>query len=255
MEQLASHMKPDAFIIAGDIRQSGKRSEFEAARPWFDSLGAAVISATGNHDTPVNHLPARMMAPFDRYERHLESMDIVGQIRNFDDGLVRISAINSARGFQGRINWADGVIDLRNPEDAPEKLSKEPGNAWRLLICHHRSTAGACEIGGGEATRRRSAEAVRSGKIDAIITGYIHDAFTIRAPRVRRPMVQMGSGVLSTRLRTTRPSFCVIQIDGEHMVQDAIVIGPNGAEIRRNSASALNSGSETMAGTQSLNAR
>lgn len=68
-------MKPDAIVIAGDITQAGKRSEFEAARIWFDSLGAPVISAPGNHDTPVYHLPARMVAPFDRYERYMEGMD------------------------------------------------------------------------------------------------------------------------------------------------------------------------------------
>ena len=55
----ASRVKPDAIIIAGDITQSGRKSEFEAARVWFDSLAAPVITALGNHDTPVYHLPAR----------------------------------------------------------------------------------------------------------------------------------------------------------------------------------------------------
>ncbi len=256
VEQFASHLKPDAFIIAGDITQSGRRSEFEAARQWFDGLSAPVISAPGNHDTPVYHLPARMVTPFDRYERYMEGMDIVGQIRNFGDGLVRVSAINSARGFQGRINWAHGVIDLGDLQDALDKLSKGPENAWRLLICHHPldqpelATIAVATKRGGEALKL-CAEA----QVDAIITGHIHDAFTIHVPGVRRPMVQMGSGTLSTRLRATRPSFCVIQIDGEHMVQDVVVIDRNGLEIRRNYDSALNSGDETTSGTQPLDAR
>lgn len=256
VEQFASHVKPDAFIIAGDITQSGKRSEFEAARQWFDSLGVPVISAPGNHDTPVYHLPARMVAPFDRYERYMEGMDIVGQIRNFGDGLVRVSAINSARGFQGRINWADGVIDLGDLQDALDKLSKGPENAWRLLICHH--PLDQPELAKIAVATKRGGEALKlcaEAQVDAIITGHIHDAFTIHVPGVRRPMVQMGSGTLSTRLRATRPSFCVIQIDGEHMVQDVVVIDRNGLEIRRNYDSALNSGGETTSGTQPLDAR
>jgi hypothetical protein len=47
-------------------------------------------------------------------------------------------------------------------------------------------------------------------------------------------MVQMGSGTLSTRVRATRPSFCVITIDGEHMVQDVLVVDRNGLETHRN---------------------
>jgi hypothetical protein len=46
-----------------------------------------VISAPGNHDTPVLSpaLP-EWSRRFDRYERYMEGMDIVGQIRNFGDG-------------------------------------------------------------------------------------------------------------------------------------------------------------------------
>ena len=43
-----------------------------------------------------------------------------------------------------------------------------------------------------------------------------------------------GAGTLSVRLRATRPSFCVIVIDGEHMTQEIITIDRNGLEIRRN---------------------
>lgn len=256
VEQFASHMKPDAIVIAGDITQAGKRSEFEAARIWFDSLGAPVISAPGNHDTPVYHLPARMVAPFDRYERYMEGMDIVGQIRNFGDGLVRVSAINSARGFQGRMNWADGVIDLGDLEDALDRLSKGPEDAWRLLICHH--PLNQPELAKIAVDTKRGGEALKlcaAAKVDAIITGHIHDAFTVHVPGVRRPMVQMGSGTLSTRVRATRPSFCVIQIDGEHMMQDVVAIDRNGLEMRRNYDSKANSDGGMKAGTLPLDVR
>ena len=67
-------------------------------------------------------------------------------------------------------------------------------------------------------------------------------------------MVQMGSGTLSTRLRATRPSFCVVSIDGDHMVQDICTIDRNGLEIRRNYDSTA-SLSGTQAGTPPLPAR
>ena len=235
VEDFASHIKPDAVIIAGDITQSGRRREFEAARAWFDKLGVQPIVAPGNHDTPVFHLPARMIAPFNRYSRYMAGLDAVGRLVELGGGLVRISAINTARGIQGRINWADGVISLHDLEEALDRLAAGPEGAWRLLICHHpllepgHSMIAVDTLRGGEALRRCAA-----ARVDAIITGHIHDAFAHPIESVRRPMVQMGAGTLSTRLRATRPSFCVISIDGEHLVQEIVTIDRNGLEIRRN---------------------
>jgi hypothetical protein len=47
-------------------------------------------------------------------------------------------------------------------------------------------------------------------------------------------MVQMGSGTLSTRVRATQASFCLITIDGEHMVQDIVTIDRSGLKTHRN---------------------
>jgi 3',5'-cyclic AMP phosphodiesterase CpdA len=235
VEDFASHIKPDAVIIAGDITQSGRRREFEAARAWFDKLGVQPIVAPGNHDTPVFHLPARMVAPFNRYARYMAGLDAVGRLVELGGGLVRISAINTARGIQGRINWADGVISLHDLEEALDRLAGGPEGAWRLLICHHpllepgHSKIAVDTLRGGEALRRCAA-----ARVDAILTGHIHDAFAHPIEAVRRPMVQMGAGTLSIRLRATRPSFCVISIDGEHLVQEIVTIDRNGLEIRRN---------------------
>src|SRR5262245_33711242 len=225
VETFATHIKPDAIIIAGDITQSGRRAEFKAARAWFDRLGVEPIVAPGNHDTPVFHLPARMIAPFYRYARYMTGLDAVGRLVELGGGLVRISAINTARGIQGRINWSDGVIALADLEAALDRLAGGPDAAWRLLICHHpllepgHSRIAVDTLRGGEALRRCAA-----ARVDAILTGHIHDAFADPIAAARRPMVQMGSGTLSTRLRATRPSFCVISIDGEHLVQEIITI-------------------------------
>lgn len=246
VEKFVTHIKPEAVIIAGDITQSGRRREFEAARAWFDKLGVQPIVAPGNHDTPVYHLPARMVAPFERYARYMTGLDAVGRLVELGGGLVRISAINTARGIQGRVNWADGVIDLKDLEEALERLAGGPQGAWRLLICHHPlAEPGHSKISvdtrrGGEALRRCAA-----AKVDAILTGHIHDAFAHPIEGVARPMVQMGGGTLSTRLRATRASFCVIMIDGEHMVQEIVTIDRNGLEIRRNYDS-LNSQGGTL---------
>jgi hypothetical protein len=149
--------------------------------------------------------------------------------------LVRISAINTARGVQGRINWADGVIDLDDLERTLDKLAAGPSEAWRILVCHHPlAKPGHSQISVDTKRGGRALEKCAEARVDAILTGHIHDAFAHPIKAGRRAMVQMGSGTLSTRLRATRPSFCVITFDGEHMVQEICTIDRNGLEIRRN---------------------
>jgi predicted phosphodiesterase len=235
----AAQLKPDALVVAGDITQDGRSREFRAGRAWLDRLGVPPIVAPGNHDTPAVHLPLhlpmRMVAPFDRYARYMGELNAVGRLIELGDGLVRIAAINTARSVQGRINWAEGVIDLGDLEEALSRLRDGPPWAWRILVCHHplrepgHSRISVDTRRGGEALHRCAA-----AHVDAILTGHIHDAFAHPVHSPGRQMVQMGSGTLSTRLRATRPSFCVITIDGESMVQEIVSIDRNGIEVHPN---------------------
>lgn len=234
----------DAIVVAGDLTQSGRRREFEAARAWLNGLGPPVLVAPGNHDTPALHMPlqapARLLAPFRRYEQIMDGHDVVGKLVLLGDGRVRVSAINSARGIQGRINWADGVINLGDLEEALDLLSSGPQDAWRVLVCHHPlREPGHSRI---SVDTRRGHEALRrcaAAHVDAILTGHIHDAFAhpIHAPR--RQMVQMGSGTLSTRVRGTHASFCLVTFADNHICQEIVEIGPAEPRIHLNYDSRL----------------
>lgn len=233
--KFAERIKPDAIIVAGDITQKGRRSEFAAAREWFDSLDFPVIVAPGNHDTPLTHIAARMVNPFGRYSRYMEKFDAVGRLVELHDGAIRICALNTARGVQARLNWADGVIDIDDLAASLGLLSKGPEEAWRLLICHHPLH----EPGNSQVSvdTRRGAHALdlcAAAHVDAIFTGHIHDAFAHPIDTSRRPMVQMGSGTLSIRTRASRAGFCVVQIEGGRLTQDVVEIDGEAREIRRN---------------------
>ena len=238
LEQVAdftSRVKPDAVILAGDITQKGRRREFAMAREWLWSLKFPVISVPGNHDTPFINMPARVLGPFGRYSRYMEGMDAVGRLTELRGGKVRIAAINTARGIQGRLNWADGVIDLTDLEAALDLLAGGPDDAWRLLICHHPlHEPGLSKV---SVTTKRGVDALKlcaRANVDAILTGHIHDAFAHAITNIRRPMVQMGSGTLSTRLRATPPSFCVVQMENAQLTQDVVSIEIAGLTLRRN---------------------
>ncbi len=238
LEQVAdftARVKPDAVIFAGDITQKGRRSEFEAAREWLSSLKFPVIAAPGNHDTPLINMTARVLRPFARYSRYMAGMDGVDRLIELRGGEVRIAAINSARGVQGRLNWADGVIDLEDLERALELLAGGPEHAWRFLICHHPlDEPGMSQV---SVATKRGGDALKlcaQAHVDAILTGHIHDAFAHAITNTRRPMVQMGSGTLSTRLRGTPPSFCVLQMENGKLTQDVVSIELAGLTVHRN---------------------
>lgn len=230
----ALKIKPDAVIVAGDITQQGRRREFAAARGWFDTLGAPVIVAPGNHDTPIINMPARMIDPFGRYGKYMEGLDGVGRLVELRDGAIRICSLNTARGVQARLNWADGVIDIDDLKEVLGLLSQGPAEAWRLLVCHH--PLHEPELSKVSVETRRGGRALdlcAEAHVDAIFTGHIHDAFAHPLVTARRPMVQMGSGTLSIRTRATRAGFCVVQIEGDRLTQDVVSIDRNGLEVSR----------------------
>ncbi|MEQ1782712.1 MAG: metallophosphoesterase [Hyphomonadaceae bacterium] len=238
--EFARSMRPDAVVVAGDITQGGRRREFEAARRWLDGLGLETIVAPGNHDTPAYNFPQRMLAPFDRYAQYIGDYNVVGRVVELAGGQVRVAAINTARGIQGRINWADGVIDIDDLEAALNGLAEGPETAWRILVCHHplhepsHSRIAVDTRRGGQALQRCAA-----AHVDAILTGHIHDAFAHALHSPRRQMVQMGSGTLSTRLRSTLPSFCVVRLDGEKIIQEIVTLNRDGLRVEVNYDSSL----------------
>jgi len=246
----AEHVKPDAILVAGDITQQGRRSEFASARAWFDKLGAPVIVAPGNHDTPIIHLPARVLDPFGRYERYMEGLDGVGRLVELREGAIRICALNTARGIQARINWADGVIDINDLTEVLDLLSQGPPEAWRLLVCHHPlHEPGLSKVSVDTKRGRRALDLCAEAHVDAIFTGHIHDAFAHPIATTRRPMVQMGSGTLSTRTRSTRAGFCVVQIEGSRLTQDVVSFEGDGLEVSRNYDSVVQEAKSTGEGT------
>ena len=235
VSEFASRIEPDAVVVSGDLTQTGAKHEFEAARDWLRTIKGRPIVTPGNHDTPVLDMTARVFAPFDRYHRYLGEFDAVDRLVELDQGRIRIAAINTARGVQARRNWADGVVDMEDLEAALGLLAAGAPEAWRLLVCHHplvepgHSRIGVDTLRGAAALQRAAAS-----KVDAILTGHIHDAFAHAVETAARPMVQMGAGTLSTRLRSTPASFCVIEIDGDTLAQEIIQIEPAGLQIRRN---------------------
>ena len=96
----------DLLLITGDITQYGHHDEFAAAGRWMARLPSPRIATPGNHDTPWFGLGERLVDPFRRYERAIGP----AERDRFDGPGLAVRTLNSARGWQIRLNWSKGEV-------------------------------------------------------------------------------------------------------------------------------------------------
>ncbi len=213
--------KPAALVVSGDVSQRGKRSEFRAARRWLDKFNAPRIVVPGNHDTPLLHLPARIVAPFDRFDEYfLKFRDALSLSGTY------ISGLNTARGWQARRNWAEGSVNL---EDLDAEISRveDQTSTLNFLTCHHpfephpdaplqtRTSRGS-----------RASEALAKSRFGFLLVGHVHKPSVNKVVHGECSYISLCAGTLSNRLRDMKPSFNLIEITEDHVDARAILIGP-----------------------------
>lgn len=224
------HAAADAVIVSGDLTQSGKRREFDAAREWLRALKLPFACVPGNHDTPMFQLHHRVLRPFSRYEERFAEFGFP-----LCKGNVRIDGLNTARGWQARHNWAEGSVDL---DDLDDVLTMKASQPTRLLACHHPfiSPTGAPLRTATRRGRRASARLAASS-VCVLLTGHVHapQAEIIGGPD-GGGYVAVTAGTLSMRLRDVPPSFNILDFDGSVMSVTAMV--KEGAGFARKIASA-----------------
>jgi 3',5'-cyclic AMP phosphodiesterase CpdA len=205
--------RPDLVIISGDLTVAGAKAEFAAAAAWISALerhGLQVLSLPGNHDTPEFDLPRRMLDPWGRWRRHIGPSDNLGHSA---PGLT-LTAFNSARGVQPRMNWSKGAVDRRQARAAVARLTVAPAGDLRVAVCHHPLVElpdgpMTGRVWGGPAAARRLAEA----GADMVLTGHIHSPFAMPLPYGDGQTLAVGAGTLSVRERGAPPGFNRIEAD------------------------------------------
>lgn len=200
---------PDAILMTGDLTQSARSGEFEAAAAWLESLGRPTTVEVGNHDLPVYNPLRRLILPYRRYktlERMIERpLEVKG---------VTIVPLRTTARFQFRLNWSKGFVSgprLR----ATLKLVKAAAEGDLVFVTAHHPLieAGTRTDARTRGGQRALAELAAAG-VDAVLTGHVHDPFDVAHDSGGRSIRLIGAGTLSERVRETRPSFNEIRIDG-----------------------------------------
>ncbi len=236
VHDLLHEVRPDLTLITGDITQVGARSEFLDAARWIDSLPTPVFVTVGNHDVPYWDVMARVFNPWGAFE------DAVGHPAHdhqfsarFTDTALMVRGITTARGWQARLNWSKGVIDLDQTSRAAEALSRAPVGALRIVAVHHPliEMEGA-PVTGDVKRGRRAAQLFADAGVDLVLSGHVHVPFALPIQLGDHKSYAVGCGTLSRRLRGVPPSInriewddrsitvTVLAFDGTAFVEDKV---------------------------------
>jgi 3',5'-cyclic AMP phosphodiesterase CpdA len=216
VEATADYIRAKAFdllLMTGDVTQLGHHTEFKSARDWLATLPGPRLATPGNHDTPWFGLFERVTAPFHRYQRTIGPAESA-----FTCPGVAAWALNSARGWQVRLNWSKGEVNPLQARRAIHHMRLAAPDATRILICHHP----LIEIPGEPITSRvrggrRAARKFAEARFDLVVTGHLHKPFLHPLPFGDGMSYAVGAGTLSIRARGAPPGFNVIEIDGDQL--------------------------------------
>jgi 3',5'-cyclic AMP phosphodiesterase CpdA len=216
-----AHATPrDLVLITGDVTQQGFREEFAAAGEWIRAMPDPTFVIVGNHDVPYWNVFDRLFWPWRRFEK------MVGHPAHdheFRSDAVMVRGVTTARGYQLRLNWSKGVIDLDQTRRAAQALRLAPAGALRILACHHPliemiGTPMTGDVRRGDAAAAIFAEA----GVDLITTGHTHQPFALPIALSDHCSYAVGCGTLSHRERGAPPSFNQIDWDAERIVVTAM---------------------------------
>ena len=209
----------DLLVLTGDLTQFGHHDEFAALKDWLAELPGPQLATPGNHDTPWMGIAERVAAPFRRYACAVGPPEESA----FDADGLAVRAINSARGWQIRLDWSKGHVSRSQASRAAKRLDAAAPGALRVLACHHPLVEA---VGGPMTGRVRgghfAARRLIAAGVDVVLTGHLHAPFVQPLPFGDGMTYAVGAGTLSLRERGARPGFNVVETIGDELLVTAM---------------------------------
>lgn len=174
-----SEITPDIVLLSGDITQRARRSQFERARHFIDSLQVErFLAIPGNHDIPLYNLYARFLSPYRNYEAFFGTRE-----RSLvTDTLVIF-------GFDATSPWLHtrGRIDPDRMRTVFENaLLKRRSQDMISAVCIHQPLCTLLPEDSDEIliNHERIANLLAEYRIDLVLSGHVHVPFIISTAQV-----------------------------------------------------------------------
>lgn len=203
-------VRPALTVVTGDLTMRARVPQFHAARALLDRLPAPRLTVLGNHDVPLVG-PARVLAPYARYRRWIES-DL--------DPVVEVPGL-TALGLQSmpRWRWKSGRVSDRQAGLVRSVLGTAPPGTVRLLALHHPPRTGGLGVLAG---RARLFRAIAAAQVDLVLAGHTHlpmsRCFTVRGSGRRQVEVNAGTATSVRVRRGVGRSWTVIRVGAAEIV-------------------------------------
>lgn len=181
----ARALKPDLVVIAGDLTQRAKRSQYQAVRAWIEDFGGIPVVVTpGNHDVPLYRFWERLAAPYGNWRRYMApSLDSVTRV----SGAV-VVALNSSAPRRAIVG---GRIDAHQVAFAERALAEADAGDVKVVVTHHHFVPTPDRQGGRPLPNARALlERFEELDVDLILGGHVHQTHLTSS----RALVPSGDG-------------------------------------------------------------
>ncbi|MBI1181159.1 MAG: metallophosphoesterase [Alphaproteobacteria bacterium] len=168
LARLVRDERPDMLIVSGDLTQRARRSQFDAARAFFDRLDVRpTLVIPGNHDVPLYNIAMRALDPYAGFRRafgdELEP--------TFESDEVMALTVRTTR----RYRHIDGEVSGEQIDRVATRLAAAGDSQLRIVVTHQPVAVTRAEdeidlLHGHEAAVRRWSQA----GADLILGGHIH---------------------------------------------------------------------------------
>jgi 3',5'-cyclic AMP phosphodiesterase CpdA len=168
----------------------------------------------------------RATRPFRRFDKRFGDLH-----RTVRLPAMNLSGFNTARGWQFRRNWAEGVVDLEELDAAIDAATVHSRPGVGVLACHHPFLSPPeaplrIETRRGEEASRRMADS----RVGLLLSGHVHTPSAVVWRHGNAAYLSVTAGTLSQRLRRHPPSFNYLDIEPEQVTVTACVFRNGGFE-------------------------